>query len=217
MKTVYPSLRLLLCVLLLSQTGCAWWRHRHAPAEPVAAVVASSPEATPAKALPATVPAPAAPAPLSEAELKAARTLASDFYQMHMQMSARGLPGAGSSNAYAAFLCPGLASALADAGARQQQFVQAHPQEKPPLVDGDLFTSLFEGADSATALEASAAGDGADVRVALARGQGSEAIRWQDTVRVERDQGIWCVADIAYGGSGEAAREGRLSDRLKAD
>jgi hypothetical protein len=220
MKTATAHWRLFFCVLLLSQAGCSWWRHRQAPAADLAlpATPASAANEAAAGAAPATEPVPAPePAALSEAQAKSASALATDFYQMHIRMSARGLPGPGTMNAYAAFLCPGLVSAIGDARGRQQQFIQAHPQEKPPLVEGDLFSSLFEGADSANALEATGTDSGARVTVALGRGKGADAARWKDDLVLERDDQLWCVADVEYRGDWQFANRGRLSDRLKAE
>lgn len=220
MKAATAHWRLLFCLLLLSQTGCSWWRHRQAPAAdqalPATPVSAASDAAVSAAPAAEGTPAPE-PAALSETQVKSATALATDFYEMHMRMSARGLPGPGTLNAYAAFLCPSLVTAIGDARSRQQQFIQAHPQEKPPLVEGDLFSSLFEGADSATTLEATGTGSGARVSVALGRGKGAGAPRWKDELLLERDDQLWCVANVEYHGDWQFANRGRLSDRLRAE
>jgi hypothetical protein len=220
-------LRALVLVLVFESAGCAWFRHRregrNADAE-IAAVSAQEAERRAARATVATQ-APAEPvvstaagpaAVLSDADATAARKLAGDFYEMHARFAGRGLPDPGAMNAYDAFLCPSLSAALGDARARQAAFIAAHPGDKPPLIEGDLFTSLFEGADSARALDAVADGDGARVDVALARGVGTGATRWHDALVLGRDGDIWCVADVAYGGTWPIANKGRLSDLLKS-
>lgn len=218
-------LRALVLVLVFESAGCAWFRHRrdgrNAAAE-IAAVSAREAERKAARADGGTPPAPAAsdasasPPALSEADIVGARKLADDFYEMHARFAGRGLPDPAAMNAYNAFLCPALSAALVDARARQAAFIAAHPGDKPPLAEGDLFTSLFEGADSAKALDASPEGEGARVDVALARGIGPDATRWHDVLVLGRDQGIWCVADVVYGGSWPFANKGRLGDTLQS-
>ena len=231
-------LRALLLVLVFESAGCAWLRHRRdgrgadaeiaivkatqaerraAQAEADARVAGAAADAATvasiasvASSLPAAMPG------LSSADIAAARALAADFHQMHARFAGRGLPDPAAMNAYNAFLCPGLSASLAEARAKQAAFIVAHPGDKPPLAEGDLFTSLFEGADSAKALDVVADGEGARVTVALARGVGPGATRWRDELVLQRDGGIWCVADVAYGGSWPFANKGRLGDMLRA-
>ena len=187
------------------------------PAAMSAALPPANPAAMPAAVAPAVAPAmPAAVPGLSNADIAAARALAADFHQMHARFAGRGLPDLAAMNAYNAFLCPALSASLAEARAKQAAFIVAHPGDKPPLAEGDLFTSLFEGADSAKALDVVADGEGARVTVALARGVGPGATRWRDELVLQRDGGIWCVADVAYGGSWPFANKGRLGDMLRA-
>ena len=223
-------LRALVLVLVFESAGCAWLRHRregHGAAEEIAVVNTSQAQRRAAQAeadasvaaaavAPVVAPLPAAPPHLSESDVAAARALASDFHQMHARFAGRGLPDPAAMNAYNAFLCPALSAALADARVRQAAFIVAHPGDKPPLAEGDLFTSLFEGADSAQAGDIVADGEGARASVALARGVGPGATRWHDDLVLQRDQGIWCVADVAYGGSWPFANKGTLGDMLKA-
>ncbi len=223
-------LRALLLVLLVDSAGCAWLRHRregHGARAEIAMVNTTEAERRAAQAeadaglaaaaaTPLVAAAPDAARGLSDADVASARKLASDFHEMHARFAGRGLPDPAAMNAYNAFLCPALSAALADARTRQAAFIAAHPGDKPPLVEGDLFTSLFEGADSAQALNVVSDGDGARVTVALARGVGPAATRWRDDLILGRDQGIWCVADVAYGGTWPFANKGRLGDALKA-
>ena len=222
------TLRLLLLVLVVDSAGCAWLRQRregHGASAEIAVVNTTEAQRRSAQAeADAGVAAPVAPVlagpsvgtpALSDTDIASARALAADFHQMHARFAGRGLPDAAAMNAYNAFLCPALSAALADARAKQTAFIAAHPGDKPPLVEGDLFTSLFEGADSARALDVVAEGAGARVTVALARGVGPGATRWHDDLVLQRDDGIWCVADVAYGGTWPVANKGRLGDTLR--
>jgi hypothetical protein len=210
--------RALVLVLLLDATGCSWLRHRReARAARAQAVVAATPApvapAPPADATPET---PAAVEGLGATDAAAARGLAADFYEMHARFAGRGLPDATAMKAYGAFLCPSLVRAIEDARARQQAFAAAHPGDKPPLAEGDLFSSLFEGVERARALQPARAGESVRVPVALSRGPGPGAQAWEDALLLQRDDGVWCVADVEYGGRWPAANTGRLTDTLKS-
>jgi hypothetical protein len=191
-------------VVLLA--GCSWFHHKHdhAKAEAPAAEAAA---AAPAEAAPAE-PAAAAQAPASVAE---------DFYAMHQKLGNSGLPNSGAMNAYNAFLCPDLSAAIADAYKRQQQFVAEHPDDKPPLIEGDLFSSLFEGPESVMAGDTAIDGNSARVTLSMHAGEGSHATKWKDVVVLKLDDGIWCIDDVEYQGKWPFANHGRLSDTLKAD
>jgi hypothetical protein len=159
---------------------------------------------------------PAAPAALSASDAEAARRLAGDFYEMHARFAGRGLLDPAATNAYGAFLCPSLVRALEDARARQAAYRTAHPDDKPPLAEGDLFSSLFEGVEHATAGIPAAEGEAVRVPVALSRGMGPGAQHWQDGLILQRDGEVWCVADVDYGGRWPMANQGRLTDKLKS-
>ncbi len=181
--------------------GCSWFSHKSAKSDADTSVA-------PAQASPASTSAVAAPTQSPGAAVV-------DFLTMHQRLGNSGLPDAGSMNAYSAFLCPSLATALRDARVRQEQLRAGNPDEKPPLVEGDLFSSLFEGPDSYSAAESKLVGSRARVKMDLRHGEGSVATSWQDTMVLELDDGIWCISDVEYGGTWPFANRGRLSETLK--
>ena len=190
---------------VLMGCGCSWFHHkRDAAAEP------ASPEPAAELGL-----APAPLAPDAEA-LRAASTLAADFYEMHGRLGRSGLPDEGAMKAYRAFVCPSLARAMDSARARQSAYIAAHPDDKPPLVEGDLFSSLFEGPDSVVAASTEVDGAGARVTLAMRAGEGDLATHWKDNMLLNREDGIWCIADVEYRGDWPFANKGRLSDSLAA-
>ena len=190
-------------------SGCSWFHHfRHDKAEPVEEV---TPTVGPSAAAELGVKTPLPP----DAEaLKAATTLATDFYEMRLKLGKSGLPDAGEMKAYRAFLCPSLADAMDSARERQKAYIAAHPEDKPPLVEGDLFSSLFEGPDAVSAAGTEVEGDGARVTMAMHYGEGDDATRWKDDVLLSRNDGIWCISDVEYKGSWDFANKGKLSATL---
>lgn len=115
-----------------------------------------------------------------------------------------GLPDADQHAQIRQSLSPALNAALDEARNWQQQEIErmAHeaPDEKPPMIEGDYFSSLFEGAQSATV--ASASTDGARSVVTLTRRyqeDGSDAIQWTDRAVMIEVDGRWLLDDIEYG------------------
>ena len=190
---------------LLATSGCSWWKHRReraaAKAETPAVVVAE--------------PSKAALPPDAEA-LRAATVLATDFYEMRLRLGKTGLPDAGEMKAYRAFLCPDLAHMMDAARVRQKLYIDEHPDDKPPLIEGDLFSSLFEGPDSVSAAGTQVTDEGARVSLAMRAGEGENAPRWKDDLLLTRQDGIWCIADVEYRGDWAFANKGRLSETLVA-
>lgn len=207
MASLQTGLRTFTVIAVLTCCGCSWFKHRREPAEPAAAG-----SATPS--VDALV-APARLAPDAEA-LRAATVLATDFYEMRMRLGKSGLPDEGEMKAYRAFLCPALSGLMDVARTRQQEYVAAHPDDKPPLVEGDLFSSLFEGPDAVSAAGTNVEGDGARVTLAMRAGDGDQAPRWKDELLLDRHEGIWCIADVQYRGDWPFANKGRLTETLAA-
>jgi len=155
----------------------------------------------------------ATPTPES-AEMRAATALVTDFYEMRLKLGRTGLPDENEMKAYRAFLCPSLSATMDAARVRQRVYMDEHPDDKPPLVEGDLFSSLFEGVDVVTPAGTEVHGDSASVNLSMRSGEGDTAVRWKDAALLARDQGSWCIADIEYRGDWPFANKGKLSSTL---
>ena len=79
-----------------------------------------------------------------------ARNAAAHFYSTYLALKVRGLPNIRQSKLLLPLLTPDLQQMFAAAEREQNKFSKEHPDEKPPWGDGDLFSSLFEGAQSFT-------------------------------------------------------------------
>ncbi len=148
-----------------------------------------------------------------ESEISAS---ANGFYGVYKTFHpSDGVPSESDRAKYAPFLSPALITLLADAGAAESRFAKAN-KDSPPLMEGDLFTSMFEGA---TAVQVGAcSGDAKTGRCAVRleyAEAGSKPIDWTDTVYLVNTQAGWRVDDIAYGGSWAFGNKGRLSETLK--
>lgn len=201
-------------VVALALSGCSWFRAKPAAAggEPTAAATAQADPASVVEGSPAIAAQDADPAEPAQGPV----AVAMDFLVMHQRLGNSGLPRRSDLAAYDAFLCQDLAQSIRAAQVRQEVARVERPDEKPPYVDGDLFSSLFEGPEEFEVRDSDVDGDTARVSVAMRHGDGGKASRWTDTLVLRLDEGIWCLADVEYGGDWPMANKGRLGAALQA-
>lgn len=133
------------------------------------------------------------------------------FYTRYLEVRPSGLPTPEQQAALAPWLSHSLEARLDAARRVQVRFRTDNPGEKPPLVDGCLFASLFEGP---TSFELKAAvTDGGVTRVPVRFRYGTEAT-WQDVVVLVREGPGYTIDDIEFAGAGPFNPPGRLSDAL---
>ena len=127
-----------------------------------------------------------------------------------------GIPDVGARARLQPYLSPQLNKLLADAAAAQARF-SAKIKDSPPLLEGDLFSSLFEGASQWKLQACTVSGAQARCPVAFAHAasSNSKAANWTDTLLLVNGGQGWRVDDIAYGGGFQFGNTGRLSDTLK--
>jgi hypothetical protein len=154
-----------------------------------------------------------APALADDAMVQAAKRFYAVYGSFH---PSDGIPDAGGRARLAPVLSERLNRQLADAARVEDRF-DARNRGAPPLLEGDLFTSMFEGATSWSVEGCS--GDGRTVRctVALAHAQpGQKTVTWTDTLYLVAGSGGWRVDDIGYGGRFAFGNTGRLSQTLQS-
>jgi hypothetical protein len=139
------------------------------------------------------------------------------FYRTYLKLKVRGLPNEKELKALSPFLSRDLQQLFKDARSTQQKYIREHPDDKPPWDDGDLFTSLFEGANSFRLGVSRIKGARAEVPVHLAYRGGGSISRWSDVLVLTRTGDGWRVWDILLKGewafkSGESLRGVLSSD-----
>ena len=112
----------------------------------------------------------------------------------------------------APWLSERLERQLDAARAVQSAYRDAHPGEKPPLVDGFLFASLFEGPTDFVVGTAVAANGLSRVPVQFSYGA---EVTWQDTALVTQEGGRYVIDDVELAGAGPFNPAGRLSELLR--
>ena len=128
-----------------------------------------------------------------------------------------GIPEAKARAQYAPTISPTLEDLLARADAAGSRFRNAN-KDSPPLIEGDLMTSNFEGATSFQVGSCVAKGQRATCQVDLVYDpgtRGEKPVRWTDSlVLVASDRG-WKVDDVIYGATSAFGNKGRLSETLR--
>lgn len=161
-------------------------------------------------------PAPAqAPAEMKASSAEGERVLA--FLAQYREQFFRGLPNATQAAALAPHLSPRLNGLLHDALAGQQAFKARYPSDKPPMIDGDIFSSLFEGASSGDIDSVQEADGHVTVRVKYSYSdpETRKVIEtWPDRFLLVRDGSRWLIDDLEYLGGWDFAPRGRLSAAL---
>ena len=142
---------------------------------------------------------------------------ANDFYKALLAApagSGDGIPDAATRARLAPLLTPRLNKALADAAGAEARF-KARNKDSPPLMEGDIFSSLFEGP---TQFQLGACrGDDKTQRCAVSLSRqdpGKPAVRWTDAL-VLANSGGWKVDDIGYDANFAFGNTGTLDQMLK--
>ena len=140
-------------------------------------------------------------------------TVVQQFYEAYIKLSPAGLPTGAQQKELAPYLSRRLLGLMDAARAYQEKEAKAHPDDKPPFVDGCLFASLFEGPKAFKVGAAVAEGSGSKVKV---RFTADEGVAWDDEVIVVKENGRYVIDDVVLSGIGQFNPPGRLSTNLEA-
>jgi hypothetical protein len=134
------------------------------------------------------------------------------FYQIYLETRPVGLPTPPEQRLLAPYLTTDLLALMEGARAYGADFEAAHPDEKPPFVDGTLFTSLFEGADRFEIVRSEPTTSGG--ALVIVRFGYEDLEPWEDTVIVMRRGDRYAIDDIVFSGVGTFNPAGRLTEVL---
>jgi hypothetical protein len=153
-----------------------------------------------------------APAAADEAMQAAANA----FYTVYGSLPRQGgLPNATARMRYAKVLSPRLNRMLTQAQAAQVRFDRKVKGAAPPLIEGEIFSSLFEGPTRWTVGTCTGGADSARCPVAMVHlAPGQPPVKWTDTLVLVRSDGGWKVDDILYDAHLGGGNTGRLSSLL---
>ncbi len=137
------------------------------------------------------------------------------LYCILLDSQVTGAPTAGQLAAMEPHLSAELLDLLQAAGALRDSEATARPDEKPPFVEGDLFSSLFEGPTGMAILADAQGAATSRVVMQFSDDRVNPAISWTDTVVVTEEDGRLVIADVVYGGTWDFANRGSLLETLR--
>lgn len=150
-------------------------------------------------------------------ELASQRQSVVDFYNKVIELGVFGLPTDEQLQALAPLISSQLLALLREARATQAQALANQTQAQPPLIQGALFFSLFEGASRVDQVKPATVKD--SWQVTLVYGQEVPVVRWTDRAWLVNEQqscaGRWVINDIEFNGQWDFSRQQRLTQTLR--
>jgi hypothetical protein len=143
---------------------------------------------------------------------------AAEFYRVYLETRPSGVPHGKTLAKLNPVISSSLAELLQRAGAAERRYAKVTQNKVPPLAEGDLFTSLFEGAQSFVVREChrgTTGGAACTVELQYAGTAGKTPTRWTDKIYLVRSNRRWVVDDIEYGGDWQFMHKGRLRELLR--
>ncbi|MBH9577076.1 hypothetical protein [Inhella proteolytica] len=140
------------------------------------------------------------------------------FYRWRMASAMTGAPRGDELKQLRPWLGRELLCLLQAAGELRDRAAAAQPDEKPPFVEGDLFSSVFEGPQRLRlgAVTQRAGQAAVELRFEADTGAQPPVFRWSDRALLRREQGRWVVVDIEYRARVEFGNHGALRESLRA-
>jgi hypothetical protein len=145
------------------------------------------------------------------------------FYDYYLQSQPFGIPSQKNIKAFTPWLSASLIILLSDASKAEERYQKKTKNESPPLVEGDIFTSLFEGANGFKIISSDAKTNSCTVEFTYTDpgpvrndiDGSAQVIRWKDKIFCVHESTGWKIDDIEYGGTWQFMHRGRLRDLLK--
>lgn len=142
-----------------------------------------------------------------------AAAIVDSLYRVRHPFQANGAPNSTELATMRPWLSAELATLLQRADSIRAAEAAAHPDEKPSFVEGDLFSSLFEGPSMFALKDNEITGSpdsGYRVPVHFTFSDQTTAQKWVDTAIVITEGGKLVVSDVRYGGNWDFANHGNL-------
>jgi hypothetical protein len=136
------------------------------------------------------------------------------FYSVYLAVHPSGVPSEKELQKFKPYISVTLEKLLQEADQAEQKYTKTTKGEVPPLVEGDLFTSSFEGATSYKVLSCDAKTSSCMVELHYVEA-GSKPFTWKDRVYLVKDSRGWLVDDLEFLGDWQFMHKGKLQDLLK--
>jgi hypothetical protein len=137
------------------------------------------------------------------------------FYNTYLTVKPLGVPAEKELTKFKPYLSASLMKLLNESAQAEEKYRRVTKGEVPPLVEGDLFTSLFEGATSFKVLSCEAATGSCLVELSYVEAVNGPPTKWKDKAYLVKDSRGWLITDIEYLGEWQFMHKGRLQELLK--
>jgi len=140
------------------------------------------------------------------------------FYTTYFETRPSGLPTEAELKILSPYFTSQLTALFVSARKYQADYRKQHPDDKPPLIEGDLFSSLFEGPTGFEVGPVTRIGQRYRVSVAFSYVDPQDpksVFRWKDAVIVERQGVGFVIEDFEFLGNWPFKTGDRLSEVLK--
>jgi hypothetical protein len=140
-----------------------------------------------------------------------------NFYKTYAELKTSGLPDAKGMAKLSPYFSAPLQKLMRTAQGTQARCGKSHPGDKPPWIEGDMFSSSFEGF---TKFQVAGAGATKGVQTVFRVNfeyveKGQQPVTWTDEVALVQEKGRWVIDDVFYrmksafgNGFGPALRQG---------
>jgi len=159
--------------------------------------------------------------PASAGDSNAMAKAATGFYAVYSTFHpSDGIPNGKDRAKYAPYISDRLNALMVQADAAEAKFASAN-KNTPPLVEGDLFTSNFEGASAYKVGACTGDEKAGHCVIQLTYDPGNtgnpkdKPFNWTDTAYLVNTPAGWKLDDIGFGGNWDFGNKGRMSDTLK--
>ncbi|MBK5144836.1 DUF3828 domain-containing protein [Budviciaceae bacterium BWR-B9] len=142
---------------------------------------------------------------------------AQKFYSQYFMSGSAGLPTETQLASFKPYISTALYQSLEAAKKRQLEEIKRYPDEKPSLVDGDLFSSLFEGPTSVDipSIPVLPSANSVTLQANFTRTeQGKDILHWSDEIKMIKQNDNWVIDDLVYKGNWEFAAKNTLKKTL---
>jgi hypothetical protein len=136
------------------------------------------------------------------------------FYRTYIAHRPAGLPDGADLERLKPYLSAHLYQLIVQANAYSREWAKKHPDDKPPFVDGDHFTSVFEGPKSFEVAHVGRRRSNAEVYVRFRGEPGTP--EWTDVVVLKKEAGRYVIDDVRFSGAGAFNPAGLLSVTLQS-
>ena len=139
------------------------------------------------------------------------REFAQRFYALLYELKIIGLPNAEEFKTIAPFLSPSLQKLLFAAKQKQSEYMRKNPTNKPPWIEGDLFSNSMEEILRYKVGTPEIENSLVRIPVRVTSHEEKFMSRWTDTLLLRRNNSKWVVTNVIY----ETQKKSKSYDNLR--